>query len=93
MDLAIKFNDIGCAYYQEGCTEHAYDLFCGAMQALHHSATSHHCTLDEMDYLGRQVTLHFDSYNRFSSLTHICNSRLISTLTDVVSGSQHPAGF
>jgi hypothetical protein len=61
MDLAIKFNDIGCAYYQEGCTEHAYDLFCGAMQALHHSATSHHCTLDEMDYLGRQVTIHFHS--------------------------------
>jgi hypothetical protein len=91
MDLAIKFNDIGCAYYQEGCTEHAYDLFCGAMQALHHSAASHHCTLDEMDYLGRQVTIHFHS-NKFI-LTHRCNSRPCFALTDVVSGSQHSAGL
>lgn len=56
MDLATKFNDIGCAYYQEGCTEHAYDLFSGAMQALHYSAGTS-SLLDEMDGISHQVRL------------------------------------
>lgn len=59
MDLSIKLNDIGCAYYQEGCTDHAYDLFCGAMQALHHSANANCNSLEEMDGIGRQVRATF----------------------------------
>lgn len=40
MDLAIKFNEIGCEFYQQGSMEASFDMFCGAMQALHYSTQS-----------------------------------------------------
>ena len=88
MDLAIKFNDIGCAYYQEGRTEHAYDLFCGAMQALHHSVHTG-CMLDEMDGIGRQVRSITQGYMRvpYGPLTQHYLS------LDVACGPKHPASL
>lgn len=37
MDLAYKFNEAGCSMYQDGEMDVAFDMFCGAMQALHYS--------------------------------------------------------
>lgn len=55
MDLAIIFNDAGCRLYQRGRGQEAYELFSGAMQAMHHSCGGK--TRTELDSFSRQLLL------------------------------------
>lgn len=54
MDLAKAFNDAGCVLFQMGNGHDAYEVLCGALQALHHSIggkTKAQLTVDEFQRL------------------------------------------
>jgi hypothetical protein len=54
MDLAMTFNEVGCQLYRSGQGEEAYELFSGAMQALHYSCGG---IRDDLDPVSQQLLL------------------------------------